>query len=105
MHSIEEARNDVQSAFDAALALALNRRRQRFSQFEGELWSLLLALGRALIQLFLTVQVHRPRLARYRHDDRIYELTFPGYPPGSLRRPHGREGRRAAALEGTAPVA
>ena len=69
----------------------------------------MLALGRALIQLFLTVQVHRPRLARYRHDDRIYELagsdqdrtTELGTRCGKVefRRPVGRrpENRRAAA--------
>jgi hypothetical protein len=63
--SVEVARAEVQRAFTCALELAEADQRRRFWEFETELWSLLLALGRALISLYLVRQSLRPRPAAY----------------------------------------
>lgn len=68
MSSIEVARRDVQSAFERVVAKAEHGEPSTAATFEAEAWGLLLALGRALIVLFLARQVARPRAARYSVD-------------------------------------
>lgn len=74
MKSIEEARQEIQQAFDGALRLADRGERQRFAAFEAELWTAVLALGRALVVLFLARQVALPRTSEYRHAGRCWAL-------------------------------
>jgi hypothetical protein len=66
--SIGAARAEVQRAFDRVLKLADSDRQLRFFRFERGLWTLLLALGRALVSLFLAHQAARPRAAEYLRD-------------------------------------
>lgn len=61
--SIEQAEQDVQKAFQEALAPT--KRRCRFCEFEADLWIRLLALGCAMTTLFLVRAVSRPRAAEY----------------------------------------
>ena len=63
--SIEQARCDVHEAFAAAVACADNGRSRSLWAVERELWTRLLALGRALVVLFLARQVARPRATAY----------------------------------------
>jgi hypothetical protein len=72
--SIEQARMEVQRAFEAALTIADNDDRRSFWTFEGTLWTRLLELGRALTVLFLARQIERPRCADYAHLGRRYRL-------------------------------
>lgn len=106
--SIEQAHQEVQSAFGAALAMADSREGRRFAGFESELWTLLLALGRALVQLFLVRQAGRARDVEYQHNGRVYRLEVEDRRVSELGtrfgkvpfdRPVGRapEDRRAAA--------
>jgi hypothetical protein len=46
--NFDDARAEVQRAFDAAMACADTSEKQSFFEFERNLWALLLALGRAL---------------------------------------------------------
>jgi hypothetical protein len=64
--SIEQARHDVQSSFERARAWAESSDRRSFWDFERELWTRLLALGRALVVLFLARAARRPRAVEYR---------------------------------------
>jgi hypothetical protein len=73
--SIEQARRDVQGAMDGAMRWADRDEATTFHEFEVRLWSLLLALGRALIALFLARQVARRRATQYEHDGRKHVLT------------------------------
>ena len=59
--SIEQSRQNVQSAFAEAMAWADAPERRAFAPFESRLWTLLLALGRALVGLFLAHQGGRLR--------------------------------------------
>lgn len=63
--SIEVARDEVQRAFDRLVACADGNEQRTAASFEAEAWTLLLALGRALVTLFFVRQVNRPRAARY----------------------------------------
>jgi hypothetical protein len=72
--SINQARKEVQSAFDAALRWAETSENPSFGDFEQGLWSLLLALGRALVVLFLAHRVQRPRPTEYRYEGKQYRL-------------------------------
>lgn len=72
--SIDAARADVQRAFERVLELAERGRGQRFYDFEVKLWTLVLALGRALVGLFLARQALRPRDAVYRRGGVEYVL-------------------------------
>lgn len=72
--SIEQARQKVQSAFAEAMAWADTSERRAFAPFESGLWTLLLALGRALVSLFLAHQGQRLRPVQYRHGGRVYRL-------------------------------
>jgi hypothetical protein len=56
MGSIEQARQEVQTAFAKALEVADKGQMQPLAAVETSLWSVLLALGRALIALYLARQ-------------------------------------------------
>jgi hypothetical protein len=72
--SIECARRDVQHAFEEALAWADSDEQRRFNDLEKRLWTLLLALGRNLVVLFLLRTVHRPRAVEYVVGEQRYTL-------------------------------
>jgi len=74
MTTVEQARQDVERAFADALEWTESKEKLLFHVFERRLWSLLLAIGRALVVLFLVRQAHRPRSATYIHDEREYQL-------------------------------
>ena len=104
--SIDEARQEVQSAFTAAFVWADSSARRPFAALESELWTLVLALGRALACLFLAHQAQRLRPVAYRWEGRAYRLEDRrGSPLGTrfgkvlCARPVGRQvaNRRAAA--------
>lgn len=75
--SIAQARVDVESAFKTVMALADTEQPTTFFTFERDLWTALLALGRALVGLFLIRQVYRPRPAEYQREGRTYRLGEP----------------------------
>ncbi len=70
--SIATAERAVQSAFEDALS----HTKSRASLFETEaaLWISLLALGRAMITLYLVRTAARPRATSYRHEGQLYVL-------------------------------
>src|SRR5258705_6953906 len=72
---IDDRRREVQSAFEAAFAIANSDDKQPLFAVEAELWTLLLALGRALTRLYLAHQVARPRKAEYGAGGRRFRLT------------------------------
>ena len=95
---IERSRADVQRAFEEALAWSERAEERTFLEFEARLWTLLLALGRSLVVLFLVRAAQRPRAAEYvvggkRYllvGDRVSDLgTRFGKVP--FRRPTGRK--------------
>ena len=57
--SIEAARLEVESSFSNALRVAEEGERS-FWVFEKELWTAMLAVGRAMVALFLARQAARP---------------------------------------------
>src|SRR6266849_4484383 len=73
--SIPHLRREVQTAVDALLHAAEEPRSRRFIEFESELWTGLLALGGAVVRLFLECQVARPRPVEYRAGGQRYRLT------------------------------
>src|ERR1700680_2288391 len=73
--SIPHLRREVQAAFDALLHAAEEPRSRRFIEFESELWTGLLALGCAVVRLFLECQVARPRPVEYRAGGQRYRIT------------------------------
>lgn len=106
MQSVEQARAHVHHCYEKVLAVADGSGQQPLHAWEARTWDLLLALGRALLVLFLVRQVARPRPASYEYggvrwnlsDWRETELgTRFGKVP--FRRPVGRRAssRRAAA--------
>jgi hypothetical protein len=66
--SIDARDRDVQHAFDQALAIAHGATTRSLHEIETSLWTALLALGRAMIALYLARVVARPRAAGYVHD-------------------------------------
>ena len=107
--SIVRAEREVQEAFERARACAERGETAALSQVEAELWSALLAVGRALMALFLARQTTRPRATTYEHEGVRYALdtqtrrtTELGTRFGKVRftRPIGRPigGRRKADL-------
>ena len=104
--SIEQARQEVQSALTSTLAWADTSERRSFAAFESRRWTLMLTLGRALVRLFLARQAARPRFLEYRQGGRTYRLddrrvSHLGTRFGKVEfaRPVGRQvgDRRAAA--------
>lgn len=73
--SIAQARAGVEAAFEKVRALADTDEKRPFFTFERDLWTALLALGRALVTLFLARQVARPRPAEYQHDGRPHVVA------------------------------
>lgn len=73
--SIDQSRTEVQQALANAMRWADRDDVTLFDHFEVELWRRLLALGRALVSLFLARQVARSRPARYERDGREHALT------------------------------
>jgi hypothetical protein len=69
MRTIQRAERDVQDAVDRVLKCAESKGAPTFASVEGELWTALLGLGRAVVALFLTRYAARPRSATYVHDD------------------------------------
>lgn len=74
MTTIEQARQDVEKSFKEALQWAESSEKRLFWVFEGRLWSLMLAVGQALVMLFLVRRVLQPRAATYIHNERKYEI-------------------------------
>lgn len=74
MTSIEQARQGVEKSFTEALQWAESEEKRSFQVFEGRLWSLMLAVARALVTLFLVRRVFQPRAASYIHNERKYEI-------------------------------
>lgn len=72
--SIEQARREVHTAFATALAWADRDERTSFYAFETKAWSLMLALGRALVLLFLARQANRFG-GQYTHGRRRYRVA------------------------------
>lgn len=75
MTNLDEKRREVQHAFEAALKWADSGERRPFFAFEKELWTLLLAAGRALTVLFLARQVARARAVQYRFEGRAFSMS------------------------------
>ncbi len=75
MASIDEARRNVQTAFEAMVKTADDAEPKAVASVEATLWTQGLALGRALLALHLARQASRPRPARYRHVGVEYELA------------------------------
>ena len=74
--SIDRVECKVQRAFREALSWAESSKKRSLWEFERGLWTLMLALGRALLELFLTRQVAHPRPVDYRHDGVAYRLVL-----------------------------
>lgn len=74
MASVEQDQREVQVAYERAVAWANTDERRTLWVFERELWTLLLALGRALVALFLARQATRPRPLAYEHGGVTYVL-------------------------------
>ena len=68
MTTIERVEREVQKASEVVHALAEPRCRSTLTLVERELWGALLALGRAVITLYLAREAARPRATRYVHD-------------------------------------
>lgn len=106
MMTIEQARADVHRAFASALNAADSETPKSLWAFEQQAWMLMLALGRALVVLFLVRQVARARPSEYWWDGKKYTLDGSRETPlgtrfgkVSFRRPVGRRRwqRRAKA--------
>lgn len=65
--SLQEARSDVQRTFSEAVAIVTGETVRSCAEVEAELWTRLLALGRALMTLYLIRAAARPRPAEYQH--------------------------------------
>lgn len=74
MTTIERATRDVQSAVEVVRAFGEPKHTVALSRVERELWAALLALGRAVVSLYLARQVARPRAASYSHEASRYAL-------------------------------
>lgn len=70
--SIDRDRAEVERAFAQARSLADSDRPRSLFELEKELWTLMLALGRALVRLFLSRQAARLRAAEYEREGRRY---------------------------------
>jgi len=75
MTNSDHARTEVHAAFAKLLATADTAEVRHLAAVEASLWTQSLTLGRALIALYLARQSSRPRLARYEHDGKEYEVV------------------------------
>lgn len=73
--SIDVCECAVQRAFENALAIVRGDSTAALEAVETSLWSALLALGRAMIALYLARVVARPRPPGYVHDGARFELA------------------------------
>jgi hypothetical protein len=73
--SIDDRERDVQRAFQEALAIATGSTTASLDSVENSLWTALLALGRAMIGLYLARVVAQPRNATYVHDGARFVLA------------------------------
>jgi hypothetical protein len=73
--SIDDKRRDVQTAFDAAFRQADEGAPGSLAVFEPALWTAVLAIGRALMALWIARSAARPRPFRYEHEGRTYEIA------------------------------
>ena len=73
--SIDICERTVQSAFENALAIARGTTTKSLHDIETSLWSALLALGRAMIALYLARVVARPRSIDYVRDGAKFVLA------------------------------
>jgi hypothetical protein len=72
--TIERAEREVQKASEAVRAFAEPKCPSTLAVVERELWAALLALGRAVVTLYLAKQAAMPRSPRYVHDRVEYVL-------------------------------
>lgn len=70
---LAEARANVETEYKVALQIA--EADGHLAAAERQLWTQLLALGRAMIALYFAHRVDRPRAATYEHDGRVFELS------------------------------
>lgn len=77
MQTVAQCRTNAKQACERIIQVADSEAPAPLAQVEAELWTLLLALGRALVALFLARQAARPRAAEYEHDGTRYRLTTP----------------------------
>lgn len=103
--TIDAREHDVQTAFDAAIAIANGATTRALHEVETSLWNALLALGRAMIALYLARVIARPRPRKYVLDGVAHEVvgTLAGevgtrFGKVAFERPVGRrvERRRAS---------
>ena len=73
--SIDARDRDVQRAFEKALAVARRPTTASLDEIESSLWTAVLALGRALVALYLARVVARPRPTEYVHDGARFVLA------------------------------
>jgi hypothetical protein len=72
--NIVDARREIQSAFEQAMALVDTPEPQTLVEVEKALWTAMLKLGRALLVLFLVRQAARPRPVEYESEGQRYLL-------------------------------
>jgi len=73
--TIDQLHADVQRAFDAALKCANSSAKCSLTEKEEQLWTHMLALGAALLALFLFRQAARPRAAKYEHGAKWFVIA------------------------------
>jgi hypothetical protein len=73
--TIDARDRDVQHAFQEALSIARGATTAALNDIETALWRALLALGRAMIALYLARVVARPRATTYVHGDEKFVLA------------------------------
>ena len=74
MISIQQAKKEVHSSVQSALLIA-EQANGSAAEVEGQLWKVLLEVGRALMTLFFAVRAGRPRPVYYEHESHSYELV------------------------------
>jgi hypothetical protein len=73
--NIDAREHDVQHAFKQAFAIANGSTSRSLHEVETSLWTALLALGRAMIALYLARVVAKPRPSGYVHDGAKFVLA------------------------------
>jgi hypothetical protein len=72
---IDDCHRAVQRAFENALTIARGATTKPLHDVETSMWTAVLALGRAMIALYLARVVARPRTTGYVHDGAKFVLT------------------------------
>lgn len=73
MSSVDEARANVETEYKRALEIA--EAGGQLAGVESQLWTQMLALGRAMIALYFVHHVNRLRAGTYEHEGRMFELS------------------------------